>query len=91
MFVPARRFAENDMDAPLEASEERYEGLERDCAATLHPEAGELQTVKSGIKGHGEQAVLPGEWPVRGQRPVLCGGLRKKPAEGEFVPYISYQ
>ena len=61
VFVPAQRFAENVMDAPLEASEERYEGLEQDYAAMPHPEAGELQTVKSVIKGHGEQTILPDE------------------------------
>lgn len=61
VFVPAPRFAENDMDAPPEASEERYEGLEQDYAALPRPEVGEIQTVKSVIKGHGEQTILPDE------------------------------
>ena len=61
VFVPVQRFADNVMDAPLEASEARSEGREQDYAAMPHPEAGELQAVKSAIKGHGEQTVLPDE------------------------------
>jgi hypothetical protein len=61
VFSPASRFAENGMDAPLEAAEERNESLERGYAAAPHPEAGEIQRIKNAIQGHGEQTILPDE------------------------------
>ena len=61
VFTPAPRFAENDANALLEAVEERKENLERGYADIPHPEAGELQSVKSAVKGHGEQTILPDE------------------------------
>ncbi len=57
VFVAVQRFAESDMDS-METSEERHEGGE-DYVTMSHPDAGELQTLKSAIKGHGEQTVLP--------------------------------
>jgi hypothetical protein len=61
VFVPAPRFAENEIDTLPEASEVNDEVLGQDYAATPHPEVGELQAVKSVIKGHGEQTILPDE------------------------------
>ncbi len=61
VFSPLPRFAEIEMDAPQEAGEERYESGEGDYAAVPHSEAGEIQSVKSSAKGHGEQTVLPDE------------------------------
>ncbi len=60
VFTPAPRFAENDMNTLVEAIAEREESLEG-YAAIPHPEVGELQNVKSAVKGHGEQTILPDE------------------------------
>ncbi len=60
VFSPLPRFAENDiMDASPETMEARAEKTEAGYLAMPHLEAGDIQSLKSFVRGHGEQTVLP--------------------------------
>ncbi len=62
VFSLLPRFAEIDeMDASSETRKEHAERLETEYAALSHAEAGEIQNLKSAIRGHGEQTILPDE------------------------------
>ncbi len=55
------RYAENYIDTAPETAEALPEIGGSDYAAVPHAEAGEIQNLKTAIKGHGEQTVLPDE------------------------------
>ncbi len=62
VFSPIPRFAENDeMDVSPETAEHPA-GIDLLLSdAVAHAEAGEIQSIKNAIGGHGEQIVLPDE------------------------------
>ncbi len=62
LFSPPARFAENDeLDVSPETGYVPNEIATADYTAAPHAEVGELQNLKSTIKGHGEQTLLPDE------------------------------
>jgi len=61
-----RRFSRGTMTADKDYTGEGLEELAEisegtEYAEVMHPDAGELQTLKTALKGHGEQTVLPDE------------------------------